>query len=83
MVDKNDWRLTNQEEYLYDAKVKRGEFKAAEQRLDHCHCAFCWDKFSEYEGDLRNGYRTNDGRYWICEECYNDFKEMFRFELEH
>lgn len=24
---------------------------------------------------------TKDGKHWICEQCYDDFKEMFGFKL--
>lgn len=29
-------------------------------RNDHDHCAFCWDKFAEYDGCLHEGYCTED-----------------------
>lgn len=82
MLDKNDWRLVNQKEYLMDAQLIKTEYKAIEDYSDHEHCAFCWDKFSENHGELSVGYRTKDGRHWICEECFNDFKEEFNFSFE-
>ena len=81
MLAKNDWRLLNQEQYLMNAKLKRAEYKMPCEKWDHDHCAFCWDKFSESDGDLRSGYSTADGKFWICDECFNDFKEMFKFEV--
>lgn len=78
----NDWRLLNQEEYLMNAKFAKSEYKKPSEKWDHDHCAFCWDKFSESDGDLQEGYCTPDKKYWICEECFNDFKEMFRFKVE-
>ncbi len=82
MLNKNDWRLTYQDEFLLDAELKKAEFSEEQQKTDHCHCVFCWEKFSERKMDISEGYCTKDGRYWICEECYTDFKEMFRFKLE-
>lgn len=82
MPDKNDWRLLNQEEYLMNAKLTKSEYKKPSEKWDHDHCAFCWDKFSKNDGDLHEGYCTPDKKYWICEECFNDFKEMFRFKVE-
>ena len=38
---------------------------------------YIWNK-----EDLTQGYCTADQKYWICEECFNDFKEMFKFEVE-
>jgi len=77
MVDKNDWRLTIQGEYLTNARVVLKKFEVVRPDWDHEHCCFCWDKFSEYDGDLHEGYCTLDGKHWICKECFNDFKEMF------
>lgn len=76
MVDKNDWRLTNQINYLKDVKLKYKNY--ALMVTDHDHCEFCWTKFDE---DNCYGYCTIDMYHWICEECYNDFKEMFNWEL--
>ena len=82
MLEKNDWRLLNQQEYLMNAKLKKAEYKMPSEKWDHDHCAFCCDKFSEIKEDLTQGYCTADQKYWICEECFNDFKEMFKFEVE-
>ena len=40
------------------------------------------NKFSESDGDLRSGYSTADGKFWICDECFNDFKEMLEKEVK-
>ena len=82
MLDKKDWRLIDQEDYLMDARLVKSEYKAIGDNSDHEHCAFCWDKFSESKDDLSVGYHTKDGRHWICEDCFNDFKEAFNFSFE-
>lgn len=61
MLEENDWRLTCQEEYLMNAKLIRKQYQCPSPEWDHDHCAFCWDKFSEYDGDLHEGYRTVEG----------------------
>ena len=81
MVEKNDWRLMGQEQYLKNVKLIKAKYKAPSKRWDHDHCEFCTDRFMEYEGCLREGYCTEDRKIWICEECYQDFKEMFGFTL--
>ena len=48
----------------------------------HTHCEFCWAKFSTYKEDLKWGYTTYDKRFWICEECFNDFKDRFQWEVD-
>ncbi len=81
MVEKNDWRIMGQERYLKNAKLIKKKYKTPSEHWDHDHCAFCTEKFMELDGFLHEGYCTEDKSYWICEECYNDFKEMFGFTL--
>ncbi len=81
MLEKDDWRLLNQKEYLMTAKLIKAAYKPKNENLDHEHCSFCWDKFSANPEDLSVGFQTVDGKYWICEECFEDFKEMFGFEV--
>ena len=82
MIENNDWRLKNQEKHLKGRKLMKIPYFRWSKTWDHEHCAFCWDRFSDYEGDLHEGYVTaDDKRTWICPECFEDFKEMFQWEL--
>ena len=43
----------------------------------HEHCEFCWNKATtDQEATF---YCTKDMRYWVCAECFRDFKEAFRW----
>jgi hypothetical protein len=81
----DDWRLTNQELYLMGKTLYYIRYRNFSEEWDHEHCDFCWAKFSEYDGDLHEGYCTEPenarGACWICPECYNDFKERFKWRL--
>ncbi|MBR6693693.1 MAG: hypothetical protein IKL62_01945 [Clostridia bacterium] len=81
MLEKDDWRLLNQKEYLMKAKLIKSIYKPQNEKSDHEHCCFCWDKFGDIPENLNVGFHTIDRRHWICEECFNDFKEMFGFEV--
>jgi len=81
MIDKNDWRLMAQEEYLMNTKWRWETYVAPRVTWDHDHCEFCTEKFSEYEGDSHEGFRELKHDHWVCEECFNDFKEMFGFRV--
>lgn len=76
----NDWRLTNQINYLYRATLIRTTFKNTESN-DHEHCEFCWRKFGENTGMLYTGYCTIDRYRWICEQCFKDFKDQFEWQV--
>ena len=49
------------------------------------HCEFCWHKFMEKSEGIEDcssyGYCSSDGKYWVCEECFHDFKEFFNWGL--
>lgn len=75
---KRDWRFTDQDQYLMRARLKFCQF--SKELRDHDHCEFCGAKFSEGAGDLRQGYCTIDEYYWICQSCYEDFKDFFGWE---
>ena len=75
--DKDDWRFRGQDEYLLNVRLVFSQYKRHSEPWDHDHCEFCGIKFSEHEGDLHKGYSTLDQKWWICEECFKDFKDNF------
>ena len=77
MVDKEDWRLTNQEKYLKGVTLIHTIYKRnSDDRHDHCE--FCWE---EFENEVSYGYCTINQYHWICDECFRDFKEMFNWKV--
>lgn len=83
MLKKNDWRLTNQDNYLKNKELTYANYKPYSPKWDHDHCAFCNDTFSEYGSDLHEGYCTLDNYHWICVKCFNDFNDMFKWKIVH
>ena len=83
MREENDWRLTNQGTYLKGAQLWWKRYAPHSDSWDHEHCEFCWAKFMDEDAPdvLREGYATGDGDRWICEECYDDFKDLFQWEV--
>lgn len=77
-----DWRLFNQKNYLQGKLLMKACFVGTNQ-CDHVHCAFCWEKIGQDEKWLRFGYCTNDHRHWICEQCFQDFKDQFEWIVEN
>lgn len=79
-----DWRLDGREKHL--ARWLKGkqltyrQFVASPQS-DHVHCEFCWEKIGAYEGVPHFGYCTLDGRQWVCEACFSDFKNLFEWTV--
>ena len=57
------------QEYLEGEKI---------QRFWHDHCELCNEKATTDISSVF--YCTEDMKHWICEECFNDFKEQFNWQ---
>ena len=55
-----------------------GNIKSVERALTALGISYVISKNPE---DLNSGYCTKDKKHWVCEDCFNDFKEMFNFKL--
>ena len=80
----SDWRLMGQENYLLDATLCWRPYDTAVTGTDHDHCEFCSVTFAEsglIPEALHAGYSTVDAYRWICEGCFADFNERFRWTL--
>ena len=86
MREDSDWRLTGQEKYLHGVMLRHCRYHRYPNNPDHDHdhCAFCWAKFmvEDYPDVLHEGYCTQDEYHWICDQCFKDFKERFRWTVE-
>ena len=79
-IDSNDWRLQGQEKYLRGAVLEKKMYQPYRVGWEHDHCEFCGAEFSlENPGALRVGYASLDNYRWICEVCFEDFKDMFEW----
>jgi len=81
MLEQNDWRLRTQEKYLMNDKLRKQTYAVPSLTWNHDHCEFCWATFSEQGEDLHEGYCSLDKKNWICEQCFQDFKDLFKFTL--
>jgi hypothetical protein len=64
--------------YLVEEKLLHIHYKAYDETWDHDHCAFC-SYLIEDKSQLF--YCTEDEYYWVCEECFNEFKDMFKWQV--
>ncbi len=83
MVENNDWRLQGQEKYLKGVTLRFKTYSKYREDWDHDHCEFCQTKFMEsnHLDMLHEGYSTEDNYHWICSICFNDFKDMFEWNV--
>ncbi|QSX06714.1 hypothetical protein JYG23_04485 [Sedimentibacter sp. zth1] len=71
-MSENDWRITNQKNYLQGVKLNKMVYELEA----HNHCAFCWDELKK--GDV--AYATIDEYHWVCNNCYDDFVKEFQWK---
>ena len=76
-----DWRLQGQDKFLQGVTLIKKTYRPYREKGDHDHCEFCGTQFSELPEDLHVGYVTSDSYHWICEPCFNDFREMFQWSV--
>ena len=76
MVEKDDWRLRNDVDYLKNAYINPtdGE-EIAKHAAHHKSCIFCFEEVKDTPHQW--WFMPEDMSCCICEECYNDFREMF------
>jgi hypothetical protein len=89
----DDWRLQGQERFLQGASFVRKPYRASSDTWEHDHCDFCTRKFVESatgqsddvatEGYAAIGRGPNgeDDYYWVCDECFADFRERFEWKV--
>ncbi len=78
----DDWRIMGQPGYLFKKMLVHRRFEIQPgEKADHAHCEFCNDYFSLNENYLHEGYYEPKSQTWICEECFQDFREMFQWEV--
>lgn len=83
MADNDDWRLQGQEQVLKGKTFYWRQYKAYNDKWEHDHCAFCFEKFNESDSPdaLHEGYITEDNYHWVCRECFGDFRNLFGWKV--
>jgi hypothetical protein len=85
MREPNDWRLTGQEKYLKGKTLVLRAYRQNKKNpnWDHDHCDFCGETFSlsNEPGALKQGYATQDDYHWVCPACFQDFKDLFEWQV--
>lgn len=66
-------------DYLFEKKIKKSKYKPYRKGREHDHCAFCSDRIDD---TTEEAYCTEDKYFWICANCYKDFKDMFHWKVK-
>lgn len=84
-IEENDWRLDFGKEpafyrqFQWSLKV----WSRTRPHWDHDHCEFCMAKISDLGGpDIQpEGWTDEEETYWVCKSCFDDFMEMYQWNL--
>ena len=80
MAEEKDWRLLNDVEYLREAEMNPTDGEEITEKATNLNkCIFCWDVV-ENDGN-QIWYIPKDVSCCICEECFNFFKDEFKWKL--
>jgi hypothetical protein len=82
-VKPDDWRLQGQEKYLSGREWSWKAYRRSRDGWEHDHCALCSAKLAEPRtpDSLHEAYATQDSYYWVCEPCFEDFREQFSWTV--
>ena len=79
MIEIDDWRLLNDVEYLKGKCINPTSGAEILHKTKNLKkCVFCWDEIDTTEYSV--WFILEDLSCCICEECCNDFDEMFKWK---
>ncbi len=82
-ADKNDFfKKIKRDAESFVKKYKRGEEYLVGEKIQdfwHAHCVFCTDKITTK--DNRECYCADNYSTWICQQCCDDFKVQFNWDI--
>ena len=83
MSSSRDWRRQGQENYLKGKSLSWKKYSLESDFWKHDHCSFCGARFMNIESSeiLNEGYTTKDSCYWICRDCFFDFRDEFEWSV--
>lgn len=84
--ENQDWRLVAYNGHLNGETFILKHFRSTDKN-DHEHCEFCMKKITdlqiENEDCVPEGYCCFNSKTqqtnWVCRNCFNDFKDKFKF----
>ena len=79
---RDDRRIMGQEGYLKNKRLQHRKFNRLLYFEDFGQCGFCYDDFRENTSGPPMAYYEPITKHWICECCYNDFKDHFEWNVE-
>jgi hypothetical protein len=84
-VSDNDWRVTNQSNYLTGSRFRWAVWWPYREGWDHDHCEFCFaeisDRLIDGHTEVNVAWVTLDDYRWVCPKCFEHFRHRFRWTV--
>lgn len=78
--------MTDQDRFLLGRTLRWATWSPYRDGWEHDHCAFCWAEISDRPVDDHTEFNvawvTDDGNHCVCPECFDDFRERFRWAVD-
>ena len=80
---RDDWRVMGQEGYLMNKMLQHRVFdRSLCKPPDFDQCDFCFALFDKDPYHSKIAYFEPIEQVWICEKCFEDFKDHFHWTVE-
>lgn len=67
---------------MQGVELERKQYQPYRKGWEHDHCEFCGAEFSlEIPDTLSVGYASVNNYRWICDACFEDFKDLFKWKI--
>ena len=70
-----------QDKYMKNIAFTRMTLEESEYEAFFEHCEFCYAVISELPMCRHVGYYTGKYTYWVCEDCFDRFKEEYNWQM--
>jgi len=82
----DDWRLdlARTPEFYAQFEWEFKKWTQTRSNWDHDHCEFCREKIYDTEKKkvTNDGWTNRDDYHWICDDCFKDFKQEFKWKIK-
>ncbi|MCR5808105.1 MAG: hypothetical protein K6G56_00930 [Clostridiales bacterium] len=82
LINNGEWRLTAWEACQIGNCMQHRVFDRTIVIEDFDKCSLCYERFDTDEKHPQKAYYCPDNHRWVCEKCFNDFKDLFDWTSE-
>lgn len=78
----NIWCVEEADNNMRNHVLLKVKFSDRLTETEHEYCEFCMARFGNVNKDFKEGYRTQNYYYWVCEDCFDEYKEEYHWTVK-